>query len=157
MATEQAKQAKAPCNHPKLGPIWVNVHSEDDISKLPSRILKSTDRPRVAVTRDGALQKIMDDDAPMWFIHKMISGQTLYDRKDCPEAQFIKLLRARKDAGLKKRGEGDRAKRDYILKFGMHDINDDNNEDLIWRRIKVSGGMKLSVFQDKILNSVMGW
>lgn len=85
----------------------------------------------------------MDDDASMWFIHKMISGQTLYDRKDCPEAQFIKLLRARKDAGLKKRGEGDRAKRDYILKFGMHDINDDNNEDLIWRRIKVSGGMKV--------------
>lgn len=83
MATEQAKQAKAPCNHPKLGPIWVNVHSEDgkvplglielcasliihppDISKLPSRILKSTDRPRVAVTREYLiiLARFLDPD-----------------------------------------------------------------------------------------------
>jgi hypothetical protein len=92
----------------------------------------------------GIAEDVMDDDeAPMWFIHKMMSGQTLYDRKNCPEAQYMKLLRARKDAALKKRGEGDRAKRDYILKIVMHDIKDDNNEDLIWRLIKVSGGMKV--------------
>lgn len=30
-------------------------------------------------------------------------------------------------------------------------------EDLIYRRFKVSGGMNLDTFQDKVLQPIMGW
>ena len=52
---------------------------------------------------------------------------------------------------------GDRKYCDYILRITMPDIVDGNGREIIHRSIKVSGGVSLNTFQDKILGPVMGW
>lgn len=36
-------------------------------------------------------------------------------------------------------------------------MDDASGNPRIWRRIRVSAGMKLNVFQDKVLSPIMGW
>lgn len=98
---------------------------------------------------------------PLPHVRKM-SAQTYYANTETPQVQFIKHLMSRKEAQLAARDDSDHVKRDYILKIGMGDgpysgVVGRDGKELIWRRIKVSGGTKLSTFQDKILQPVMGW
>ncbi|KZP34258.1 hypothetical protein FIBSPDRAFT_971101 [Athelia psychrophila] len=92
-----------------------------------------------------------------------------------PERQFVDALIKRKEVQLKNMDLGDLRARDYILRVTMIDIpvkpvspqqlrdpksfakRDCFGEDLIYRRFKVSGGMNLDTFQDKVLQPIMGW
>lgn len=89
---------------------------------------------------------------------RQMTQQLRYMESGTPEKQFVECLIKLKRAKLKEIGEGDRLKRDYILKITMKDLKTrDGTEDLIWRRVRVSGETKLSTFQDKVLQPLMGW
>jgi hypothetical protein len=46
---------------------------------------------------------------------------------------------------------------DYMLEITMPGIKDGLGNHYITRSIKVSGGLKLNLFQDRILQAAMGW
>ncbi|KAF8586097.1 hypothetical protein K439DRAFT_1632012 [Ramaria rubella] len=74
-----------------------------------------------------------------------------------PEDQFVGRLIENKTSKLKALDLGDLVKRDYILRISMDEIPNPTGEDRIWRRFRVSGGLKLGVFADKVIRPVMGW
>ncbi|KZV87163.1 hypothetical protein EXIGLDRAFT_652444 [Exidia glandulosa HHB12029] len=73
-----------------------------------------------------------------------------------PEEQFVDVLKARKMRELDAKDLAGRDKRDVILRIRLMDVKK-NGEFRVWRRFRVAAGIKLSVFQDKIVTPIMGW
>jgi hypothetical protein len=71
-----------------------------------------------------------------------------------PAVQFINCLAYRKEIEIIKYrlSKSNNLPRDYILEISLRDISP-----RVWRRIKVSSGTKLSIFQDKVLCPALGW
>ncbi|EEB95042.1 hypothetical protein MPER_06050, partial [Moniliophthora perniciosa FA553] len=94
-----------------------------------------------------------------WNITRMMQQGRYYlsELKNTPEEQFIKVLIERKRQNLLDVNLGDLPKQDVILRVYICDIHDTQGHHRIWRRIRVSAGLKIGVFQDKILCPVMGW
>ncbi|KAI0752967.1 hypothetical protein C8Q80DRAFT_487574 [Daedaleopsis nitida] len=76
-----------------------------------------------------------------------------------PELQFIDALVARKVRQLEEDDLGDLRRRDYTLNISLPGLKDPRNNkvDRFWRRIRVSGGLPLGVFADKIITPLWGW
>ncbi|OJT08540.1 hypothetical protein TRAPUB_546 [Trametes pubescens] len=76
-----------------------------------------------------------------------------------PELQFIDVLIARKLAGLKALELGMLPRSDYILYLSLPyiPVPGNNGGDRYWRRVRVSGGLPLGVFADKIITPLFGW
>ncbi|RPD52779.1 hypothetical protein L226DRAFT_204988 [Lentinus tigrinus ALCF2SS1-7] len=81
------------------------------------------------------------------------------DKLPLPEIQFINVLIDKKVSQLKQADLGDLPQRDYTLYISLPFIDDphDNKVDRYWRRVRVSGGLPLSVFADKIITPLWGW
>ncbi|KAL0564228.1 hypothetical protein V5O48_017824 [Marasmius crinis-equi] len=89
--------------------------------------------------------------------HRKMQFQLLYLKEPSPEKQFVQALMGRKREQLSKLDLRERSKQDVILKVNLYAIRDSKGEYRIWRRFRVSAGIKLSVFQDKVLSPIMGW
>ncbi|THV02002.1 hypothetical protein K435DRAFT_775869 [Dendrothele bispora CBS 962.96] len=76
--------------------------------------------------------------------------------KHTPEEQFIKVIIERKRQKLLNVDLGDLPKQD-IIPIYLTNIHDAQGQPRIWRRVRASAGLKIGVFQDKILCPVMGW
>lgn len=76
----------------------------------------------------------------------------LNGKPETPEQQFVEVLKSRKMKALEKeRAQTDSLRKcDFILKIQLDDLP-------VWRRVRVSGGMSLPTFQDKVLTPVVGW
>ncbi|EIW61073.1 uncharacterized protein TRAVEDRAFT_166210 [Trametes versicolor FP-101664 SS1] len=76
-----------------------------------------------------------------------------------PELQFIDVLIARKVAALKALDLGTLPRSDYIMYLSLPYIPVPGNRggDRYWRRVRVSGGLPLAVFADKIITPLFGW
>lgn len=78
--------------------------------------------------------------------------QSLYAQNSCsippPEVQFIQVLALRKQNGLRESRETARQRFscDYILRITLEHV-----EPKVWRRLRVSGGVTLASFQDKVV------
>ncbi|KAF8541179.1 MM3350-like domain-containing protein [Trichophaea hybrida] len=150
--------------HPRAGQVWIKIDPRDDLTGLPRAYLKNPEEHVPEINSNSGKieawgineQDPSDDGLPPALMRQMMT-QGYYMSRECPEKQFIKLLMDRKIKALAERGEGDRAKRDYILKITMPKIANKKGEEFIWRRIKVSGSTKLAVLQDKIIQPAMGW
>ncbi|KAK7040216.1 hypothetical protein VNI00_010022 [Paramarasmius palmivorus] len=92
-------------------------------------------------------------------VTRMMQQASYYfsDLKATPEEQFIKILVERKRQQLAKTDLGDLPKQDVILRIYMYALRNSRGEHRIWRRFRVSAGLKVGVFQDKVLCPVMGW
>jgi len=74
-----------------------------------------------------------------------------------PEDQFVNRLIENKISKLKAMDLKDYVKRDYRLRIFMDDIPSADGNDRIWRTFRVSGGLRLGVFADKVIRPIMGW
>ncbi|KAH9847995.1 MM3350-like domain-containing protein [Lenzites betulinus] len=104
---------------------------------------------------------VRDVDGMSIFQRKMVT-QFIYNAnrgKDTPELQFVHALIDKKISKLTDDDPGDRLKRDYTLYISLPHIPDphDPKSDRYWRRIRVSGGLRLGVFADKVLTPLWGW
>lgn len=125
-----------PVTHPYTGQIehWGIIPPDDD---------NNPNAPPAIMTRFMQLQQ------NMWYMGT-----------DWPEVQFVKHLMKLKKEKLQAAlaGGEDRSKCDYVFKIWMPRIKTRHGgHNLIWRRFRVSGGMRLDVFSDKVLMPIMGW
>ncbi|THV01996.1 hypothetical protein K435DRAFT_654291 [Dendrothele bispora CBS 962.96] len=92
-------------------------------------------------------------------ISRMMQQSRYYmsELKHTPEEQFIKVIIERKRQKLLNVDLGDLPKQDIILRVYLTNIHDAQGQPRIWRRVRASAGLKIGVFQDKILCPVMGW
>ncbi|KDQ60453.1 hypothetical protein JAAARDRAFT_67997 [Jaapia argillacea MUCL 33604] len=74
-----------------------------------------------------------------------------------PEHQFVDVLIDRKAKQLSTVDLKGLDKRDVILRITMPWMNDAEGKPRVWRRFRVSAGIKLGVLQDKVIAPVMGW
>ncbi|OJT04251.1 hypothetical protein TRAPUB_5041 [Trametes pubescens] len=120
---------------------------------------------------DGTIEGVVDgSDTRRWtsqgvrkapkFVrfHQFDSGKHC-DEVFWEELQFIHALMDKKAATLKDMDLGYYLKSDYTLYISLPHIPHpkDSKADRYWRRIRVSGGLPLSVFADKVLTPVWGW
>lgn len=80
---------------------------------------------------------------------------------ETPEVQFAEALARKKVEKLKRQLPESSVffKRDFVLKITLTGERE-RDVDLakpLWRRVRVSGGISLSAFQDKVIGPVMGW
>ncbi|KAL0954367.1 hypothetical protein HGRIS_003358 [Hohenbuehelia grisea] len=78
-------------------------------------------------------------------------------KEGTPEEQFVRVFMERKKEQLAKIDLHDLDKQDVILKISLAFLNDATGQPRVWRRVRVSAGIKLSAFQDKVVAPVMGW
>ncbi|KAG0701206.1 hypothetical protein DFH29DRAFT_876028 [Suillus ampliporus] len=86
--------------------------------------------------------------------------QMSYDNhggKPWPEKQFLDVLKDRKREQLRKLDLADLDKKDIVIKIHLKLLEDANGDPRIWRRVRLSAGMKIGVFQDKVLSPVLNW
>jgi len=76
---------------------------------------------------------------------------------DSPEDQFMKVILDRKRQQLKNMDLKQLDKCDVIVKITMTGMRNKNKEFRVWRQFKVSSGITLSAFQDKVVAPIMGW
>ncbi|RPA79985.1 hypothetical protein BJ508DRAFT_377369 [Ascobolus immersus RN42] len=154
--------------------VWVKINPKDDLLGVPPVFLTNpeTYTPRVdpesgRIEEWGLVDPQQGDDPndvpemPYEYI-RMFAKQTLYGfggDKESPEVQWCKLRAALKEKKLKADPAAVKARQaqDYILKIRFEDLQDKKGDKFCWRVVKVSGGMKLSVFSDKVLLPAMGW
>ncbi|OCH87595.1 hypothetical protein OBBRIDRAFT_735878 [Obba rivulosa] len=76
-----------------------------------------------------------------------------------PEVQFLNALKRRKVEQLKAMDLSDLLQSDYTLRIYLSYIYNpsDGVTHRFWRRVRVSGGLRLSVFSDKIIKPLFGW
>ncbi|KAL4257934.1 MUB1/samB family protein [Pleurotus pulmonarius] len=74
-----------------------------------------------------------------------------------PEEQFVDVLMERKKERLKRTNLGTLPKQDVIVKIYLAHLQDSTGQPRVWRRFRVSAGIKLSVLQDKAIAPIMGW
>ncbi|KAF5366847.1 hypothetical protein D9758_006485 [Tetrapyrgos nigripes] len=74
-----------------------------------------------------------------------------------PEKQFVEVLVERKKKQLESLNLDNLPKRDVIITIRLHLLNDKTGAPRIYRRFRVSAGIRLNVFQDKIVAPIMGW
>ncbi|KDQ24707.1 hypothetical protein PLEOSDRAFT_170308 [Pleurotus ostreatus PC15] len=88
-----------------------------------------------------------------------IKYQHLYmsSGKRKPEEQFVDVLMERKvpKEQLKRTNLGTLPKQDVIVKIYLAHLQDSTGQPRVWRRFRVSAGIKLSVLQDKAIAPVM--
>ncbi|KAF8294828.1 hypothetical protein DL93DRAFT_2173943 [Clavulina sp. PMI_390] len=95
---------------------------------------------------------------PMVYMQRRMTTQHWYlDAMKSPGHQFVAELIRIKQASLKARNISPLLGSDIVLKVYLTWINDSVGKPRVWRRIRVSAGMRLSTFQDKVLAPVMGW
>ena len=89
-----------------------------------------------------------------WQYIRMMTTQSLYRRTGLsdapPEEQFVSHLIAKKVATLSAMPK--EKPRDIVLDIELTEVTP-----RVWRRVKVSSGMKLNVFTDRVLLPLMGW
>ncbi|KAJ7465055.1 MM3350-like domain-containing protein [Mycena latifolia] len=75
-----------------------------------------------------------------------------------PHVQFVNALMERKKAKIAASRDPQREACDYVFTVRLRDKEEAScTSAIMWRRIKVSGATKLSVFQDKILATALEW
>ncbi|KAH8834385.1 MM3350-like domain-containing protein [Flagelloscypha sp. PMI_526] len=91
-------------------------------------------------------------------IGRTIETQMMYtgDVKS-PELQFVEALMEKKRKQIAAVDFEKLHKKDVILRIWLTGIRNFEGEHRIERRVRVSAGLKLGVFQDKILNPLFGW
>jgi len=90
-------------------------------------------------------------------MYRQMMYQLTYMRAgNSPQQQFIDVLMDRKRKKIDQTDLHGLDKQDVILHVKISGITK-NGEPRIWRRFRVSAGMKLSVFQDKVLAPILGW
>jgi hypothetical protein len=105
----------------------------------------------------GALGFYTPDDYADWFIHRRRAIHMFYDsRTESPENQFMRKVMATRESALAERRldpEYQRLRsRDYVLKIRMSGV-----EPEVYRIIRVSGAISLSLLHDKVLCPVLGF
>ncbi|RDX42291.1 hypothetical protein OH76DRAFT_135689 [Lentinus brumalis] len=98
----------------------------------------------------------------MRIAERTATTQHIYREKEnmfLPEIQFIDALIAKKVSQLKQVDLGDLPQRDFTLYISLPFIENpyDSRTDRYWRRIRVSGGLPLFVFADKVITPLWGW
>ncbi|TFK82988.1 hypothetical protein K466DRAFT_590094 [Polyporus arcularius HHB13444] len=92
---------------------------------------------------------------------RKFTTQFIYDDKTkiLPELQFVNALIDKKINELAQVDLGDLRRRDYTLYVAVSFLEHptDPTAHRYWRRIRVSGGLPLAVFADKVLTPVWGW
>ncbi|KAG2090405.1 MM3350-like domain-containing protein [Suillus discolor] len=58
---------------------------------------------------------------------------------------------------LSKLDLADLDKKDIVIKIHLKFLQDANGDPRIWRRVRLSAGMKIGVFQDKVLSPILNW
>ncbi|KAJ7258743.1 MM3350-like domain-containing protein [Mycena haematopus] len=82
----------------------------------------------------------------------------LYHGELQPQVQFVKALMEQKKAKIAAARDPQRELCDFVLAVRLRSTESASTTScLMWRRIKVAGATKLSVFQDKILAPALGW
>ncbi|KAJ6455428.1 MM3350-like domain-containing protein [Mycena sanguinolenta] len=82
----------------------------------------------------------------------------LYHGELEPQVQFINALMEKKKATLAAARDPQRELCDFVLTIRLRSTESASTTTcLMWRQLKVAGGTKLSVFQDKILAPALGW
>ncbi|TFK54534.1 hypothetical protein OE88DRAFT_1206296 [Heliocybe sulcata] len=71
-----------------------------------------------------------------------------------PEYQLVDVILEKKLDKVKLRGMQER---DVVLQISVNGIWDARREPRIWRTFRISAGVKLSIFQDKVICPIMGW
>ncbi|KAK7040211.1 hypothetical protein VNI00_010017 [Paramarasmius palmivorus] len=108
-------------------------------------------------------------------MQRRMKVQMTYFHEPSPEEQFVDVLIERKvdlhlglaewslirslalkREQLRKLDLKDLPKRDVILKVNVYLVRNPKGEHRIWRRFRVSGGIKISVLQDKVLTPILG-
>uniref|UniRef100_A0A8H7Y0B2 Plasmid pRiA4b Orf3-like domain-containing protein n=1 Tax=Psilocybe cubensis TaxID=181762 RepID=A0A8H7Y0B2_PSICU len=89
---------------------------------------------------------------------RQMTYQTFYwgDNKS-PENQFMDILLERKKKQLESLDLKGLDRCDVLCRIYLPGLIDRNGEHRVWRLFKVSAGISLSVFQDKVIAPVMGW
>ncbi|KAI0692366.1 MM3350-like domain-containing protein [Cerioporus squamosus] len=146
----------SPCRFTPRGeykkPAFVKFDPEDDGSNLDEIFWEDplTFTPRRC--RNGYVEN--------WGLYPMTT-QFIYDRKTKirPEEQFVNALMDKKVKQLAQVDLGDLPRRDYTLYVAIPFLEHptDTSAHRYWRRIRVSGGLPLGVFADKVLTPVWGW
>ncbi|KAJ7755122.1 MM3350-like domain-containing protein [Mycena metata] len=114
--------------------------------------------PYIAPGKQGAGHEDVPYPMMRKMMHQMTYAPLNRDTKLVrPEDQFMSAVLAQRKRQLKQVDLGDLTRRDYVLRIHMPDIKTATEEDRIWRRFIVSGGMSLGVLQDKVLAPLMGW
>lgn len=93
-------------------------------------------------------------------MYRTMAHQFSYDNrggKPWPEKQFMEVLKDRKREQLSKLDLADLDKKDIIIKIHLKFLQDANGDPRVWRRVRLSAGMKIGVFQDKVLSPVLNW
>ncbi|KAI0708214.1 MM3350-like domain-containing protein [Cerioporus squamosus] len=92
---------------------------------------------------------------------RKMTTQFIYDdkKKIRPELQFVNALIEKKVNQLAQVDLGDLPQRDYTLYIAHPFLEHptDPTAHRYWRRIRVSGGLPLGVFADKVLTPLWGW
>ncbi|KAF7357402.1 MYND-type domain-containing protein [Mycena sanguinolenta] len=85
-------------------------------------------------------------------------ARCFYHRELQPQVQFINALMEQKKAKLTAARDPQRELCDFVLTIRLRSTETASTTTcLMWRRSKVAGATKLSVFQDKILAPALGW
>ncbi|CAH1775893.1 unnamed protein product [Owenia fusiformis] len=141
----------------KVGkPKFVKLHPLDNGKYLDPVFYMNPDDFVPLCNEDGVFCKwgIPEAENGMDLMNRQIAVQSLYwprDTKPTPEVQFVRRLIEIKAKKLEVR-DPQYLSLDFILKIRMN-----GNVPEIWRRFKVSGGVTLNTFQDKIVTPIMGW
>ncbi|TBU40684.1 hypothetical protein BD309DRAFT_869765 [Dichomitus squalens] len=94
-----------------------------------------------------------------WGIYPMNTQRLYTSDIPLPEIHFINALIDRKLAQLSQLDITDLSRRDFTLYLSLPFIDNpyDPRSDRYWRRIRLSAGLPLSVFADKIITPLWGW
>ncbi|GBE89604.1 MM3350-like domain-containing protein [Sparassis latifolia] len=126
------------------------------------RIYKGTPGSRGQIHSWG-LYPYDEDNLPIYDVSgeslfRQMKYQVLYmGTRQSPQQQFIDVLMDRKRKEIAALDLNGLDKQDVILHVKFTNVNSKNGEPRIWRRFRLSGGIKLSVFQDKVLAPILGW
>ncbi|KAG5188966.1 MM3350-like domain-containing protein [Tribonema minus] len=152
------------------------VHPRDDLGGLPRELWEN---PDTFVPDPSRFKYFLDDWGIEWMppdeaiggmlppaLMRQMTAQSLYGRPPQklrkPEEQFVRRLLKRKSRAIVAAREGaeaaERPRRDLVFKVTLYD-GDGEAEGLpaLHRTLRVSGGILLATFQDRVLGPAMGW
>ncbi|RPA81045.1 hypothetical protein BJ508DRAFT_376754 [Ascobolus immersus RN42] len=146
--------------------VWVKIHPYDRIERIDPLYL--TDPEKHVPVKDpdtgkfeawGVVTRNEVKNNYEFDRLKMCNTPYFYNDIDSPEEQWFKFLARRKETRLRADQTviRQRQSRDFVLKIEYDELKNGKGESLVWRTVKVSGAMKLSVFCDKVVLPVMGW
>ncbi|KAK7055619.1 MYND-type domain-containing protein [Favolaschia claudopus] len=136
------------------------VYLSDPTNFKPRRHLRGDTLDWGIVELDNSVELSMAEAIQRRLLRDNAMIKCMYHRELQPQAQFIQALmeKKRERIAAARAQDPERQTRDFILTIRLRASDRASTADcLMWRRIKVAGATKISVFQDKILAPALGW